>query len=88
MIYNLVDEKAVVNVPRQQNKLFDKYQLDRNKFYITYCGNIGLTQNMNMLLEVAKKLESTHKDIHFVLVGEGAYKKQVEDIISKIILVI
>ena len=41
-----------------------------------------------MLLEVAKKFEATHKDIHSVLVGEGAYKKQVEDIISKIILVI
>ena len=58
VIYNWVDEEAVVDVPRAENKLFDKYGLDRNKFYVTYNGNIGLTQNMDMLLEVAKELGS------------------------------
>ena len=121
VIYNWVDEEAVVDIPRTENKLFDKYGLDRDKFYVTYNGNIGLTQNMDMLLEVAKELqepaavqevqcpsggssgylphsfvhhalrESTtsvddlrfnahggSRDIHFVLVGEGAYKAEVE----------
>ena len=53
VVYNWVDEEAVVDVPREENKLFDKYGLDRSKFYVTYNGNIGLTQNMDMLLEVA-----------------------------------
>lgn len=129
VIYNWVDEEAVVDVPREENKLFDKYGLDRSKFYVTYNGNIGLTQNMDMLLEVAKELQqscgssspagvqsaearsmqqgcgsSSHaggseaatqllrtvekgsspvgfqgeRNIHFVLVGEGAYKAEVE----------
>jgi glycosyltransferase involved in cell wall biosynthesis len=73
VIYNWVDQNAVVDVPREQNKLFDLYGLDRNKFYISYNGNIGLTQNMEMLCEVAKELEVSHPDIHFVLVGNGAY---------------
>ena len=73
VVYNWVDEEAVKHVPREENKLFDKYGLDRNKFYITYSGNIGLTQNMDMLLEVAKELEK-EPDIQFVLIGEGAYK--------------
>ena len=73
VIYNWVDQNAVVDVPREQNKLFDMYGLDRSKFYVTYNGNIGLTQNMEMLCEVAKELEVSHPDIHFVLVGTGAY---------------
>ncbi len=79
VIYNWVDEEAVVDVPRAGNNLFDKYGLERDKFYVTYNGNIGLTQNMDMLLEVARELLS-YEDIHFVLVGEGAYKEQVERI--------
>lgn len=107
VVYNWVDEEAVVDVPREENKLFDKYGLDRSKFYVTYNGNIGLTQNMDMLLEVAKELSPTlalprregessptsalprregespvgvqgEREIHFVLVGEGAYKSEVE----------
>ena len=115
VIYNWVDEEAVVDVPRAENKLFDKYRLDRSKFYVTYNGNIGLTQNMDMLLEVAKELQQScgssspmgcsngsmqqlrevmngsnssndseplitkhNRSIHFVLVGEGAYKAEVE----------
>lgn len=74
VIYNWVDQNAVVDVPREQNKLFDMYGLDRSKFYITYNGNIGLTQNMEMLTEVAYEFEEEGlSDIHFVLTGNGAY---------------
>lgn len=74
VVYNWVDQNAVVEVPREQNKLFDMYGLDRSKFYITYNGNIGLTQNMEMLAEVAREFEQVGRnDIHFVLTGNGAY---------------
>lgn len=82
VVYNWVDEDAVKNIPRSENKLFDKYGFDRSKFYITYSGNIGLTQNMDLLLEVAKDLEG-ETDIQFVLIGEGAYKEKVREIIEK-----
>ncbi len=81
VIYNWVDENAVVEVPRDKNVLFDRYRLDRSKFYVTYNGNIGLTQNMDMLLEVARALEA-NEDILFVLVGNGAYLEQVKQIIK------
>ena len=77
VIYNWVDEVAVVDVPRAENKLFDKYNLDRSKFYISYSGNIGLTQNMDMLLEIMEELQTEEPDIQLVLVGEGAYKEAV-----------
>lgn len=78
VVYNWVDQNAVKNIDPEDNKLFDKYNLDRNKFYVTYCGNIGLTQNMEMLVEVAKALEA-NDDIHFVLVGNGAYLDELKN---------
>lgn len=83
VVYNWVDQNAVVDIPHEKNKLFDKYNIDRMKFYIEYSGNIGLTQNMDMLLEVMKELKTTHPDIGLVLVGEGAYKAQVEEIVKR-----
>ena len=82
VIYNWVDQNAVVDIPRSENILFDRYGLKRSKFYVTYNGNIGLTQNMDMLLEVAKALEA-NEDIQFVLVGNGAYLEDVKRIIAE-----
>ena len=82
VVYNWVDQNAVVNIYRENNKLFDKYNLDPSKFYIEYSGNIGLSQNMDMLLEVMEDLQDNYPDINLVLVGEGAYKAQVEKIVA------
>lgn len=83
VIYNWVDENAVVDVPRSENILFDKYKLDRKKFYVTYSGNIGLTQNLDLLLEVAAELKEEYPDIHFVMVGDGAYKPTMEHLVEE-----
>lgn len=82
VIYNWIDVQEVINVEREQNSLFDKYNLDRNKFYIEYSGNIGMTQNMDMLLEVMEEFQSTNPDIMLALIGDGAYKGQVEKIVK------
>lgn len=83
VVYNWVDQNAVVNVERSENKLIGKYGIDPSKFYVEYSGNIGLTQNMDMLLEVMKELKDSHPGIGLILVGEGAYKKQVEEIVKR-----
>lgn len=81
VVYNWVDQNVVKNIDRENNKLFDRYRLDKNKFFITYSGNIGLTQNMDLLLDVAKGLED-NEEIQFVLIGEGVYKRRVKEIIA------
>lgn len=94
VVYNWVDQNAVVDIPREKNKLFDAYGLDRSKFYVTYNGNIGLSQNMDMLLSVAEEYQSSKvqafqgkeiccTDIHFVLVGNGAYLDEVKRIVAE-----
>ena len=83
VVYYWVDQNAVVDVPRQENKLFDRYGLDRSFFYLSYCGNVGLTQNMDMLLEIMEELKSDYPNIHLVIVGEGAYKSNVESAVAE-----
>lgn len=96
VVYNWVDQNAVVDVPRIKNKLFDKYDIDPSQFYIEYSGNIGLTQNMDMLLDVMREFQvncqnacltdeerKMYKNIGLVLVGDGACKKQVEEIVKR-----
>lgn len=89
VVYNWVDQNAVVDVKREENKLFDKYGLDKEKFYVAYSGNIGLSQNMEMLLSVAEEFllrqaqEPKLADIHFVLVGEGAALENVKRTVAE-----
>lgn len=82
VVYNWVDEQAVYHVDRANNPLFDRYGLDRGKFYVAYSGNIGLTQNMELLVKAAEQLKS-REDVGFIIVGDGAYKaelmKQIEE---------
>lgn len=83
VVYNWVDQNAVVDVPRSENKLIAKYGLDPEKFYIEYSGNIGLTQNMDLLLDVMKDLRTTHPGIGLILIGDGAYRKNVEEYVRR-----
>ena len=83
VVYNWVDQNAVVDIPRKDNKLFDIYGLDRSKFYVSYNGNIGLSQNMDMLLSVAEEFKLGYADINFVLVGQGAYLDEVKRIVAE-----
>ena len=77
VVYNWVDADAIADIPRSSNVLIGRYGLDPEKFYLTYCGNIGLSQNLDMLLDVARSLEE-YEDVHFVLIGNGAYRQQLE----------
>lgn len=81
VIRNWADTRSVMSIERAENSIFDSYGLDRSKFYIFYSGNIGHTQNMDMLLDVAKEL-SDCPEIGFILVGEGAAKAQVDERIA------
>ena len=81
VIPNWVDDNVLCDIPRDRNVLIGRYGLDPAKFYVTYCGNIGLTQNLGMLLDVARSLEGDDS-LHFVLIGNGAYRQQLEQMVE------
>ena len=78
VVPNWADVSGVYPVDRKDNVLIDRYGLDPDKFYITYCGNVGFTQNMDLLLEVASELKDELPDLCFVIIGDGADKERVK----------
>jgi glycosyltransferase involved in cell wall biosynthesis len=76
VVPNWVNTDNVYPVDRKDNILFNRYNLDRDLFYICYSGNIGHSQNMDLLLEVAKEIDLP--DVRFVLIGDGAAKESVQ----------
>lgn len=82
VIPNWIDTSEVYDVPRSENKIIKKYGLDASKFYICYSGNVGHSQNLELLVEVAKEIEKKDRSIEFVIIGEGAAKEQLKQMID------
>lgn len=82
IIYNWVEEKHVRKINRDENMILRKYKLDFNKFYITYCGNIGYSQNFDLLIDVASALLNLEQ-IQFIIIGDGAFKKELKERINE-----
>ena len=71
VIPNFVDTEYIHPLPRY-NKFSRKYGLD-DKFVVLFAGNIGLSQGLETVIEAASKLKH-HKDVLFLIVGDGASK--------------
>ena len=70
---NWVDENDV-NPDKATKHHYIKNHSD--KFTVLYSGNIGAKQDWDIFIQTVQKLESK-KDIHFVIVGDGANKNTV-----------
>lgn len=75
VVYNWVDENAVVPVAKEDNPLFEEFGISREKFHVVYAGNLGNAQNIDVIIDSAKEL-SGDKDIEFLIFGTGGLKEQ------------
>ncbi len=83
VVPNWADISGVHPVERKDNVLIKRYNLDPNKFYVTYCGNVGFTQNMDLLLDAAKELKEEMPNLAFIIIGDGADKERVQNRVSE-----
>ena len=65
-------ELEEVNMPQKLNDQI-RSQIPENRFIIGYVGTIGIANAMEYLIEAANLLKA-HKEIHFVIVGKGGEK--------------
>jgi len=75
IIYLWIDQETTRSVARTDNRLFDEFNLPRDKFYVTYAGNFGASQNVELLLDCADKLRDMPQ-IQFVIFGDGSQKQK------------
>lgn len=67
---------ATFDVATPVPELRGKWNLPAEKFIIGYAGNLGLLQGLPHVLEAAARMQSSHPDVHFVLVGDGPIRDQ------------
>lgn len=77
VIYNWVDETAVVPVAKDENPLFEELGVNRELFHVVYAGNLGHAQNVRVLLDCADLLKG-ERDIEFLIFGTGGLKEEYE----------
>ena len=83
VIPNWVNTNDVYPVERKDNVLFDRYGFDRSKFYVCYSGNLGHSQNLELLVKVAEEIQISMPNVFFVLFGEGIAKEELKAVVEK-----
>ena len=83
ILMNNYGNKNVIIIPNgidleKFNQLSNIDYINQNKFTVTYIGNIGIAQNLQILLEVARDL----RDINFLIIGDGIEKISLEKYVS------
>lgn len=77
VIYNWVDENAIVPVKEEDNDLFEEFGISRDKFRVVYAGNLGNAQNIEMIVEAARRLKG-NAQIEFVIFGKGGLEDDIK----------
>lgn len=74
VIPNFVDLDRLTPVPRD-NEFSRRHEL-LSTFTVTYAGNMGPAQGLDIVIEAARLLSSDDGDIRFLLIGEGMLRDQ------------
>lgn len=82
VIYNWGYSDEIVDIAWEDNLFVKKYNLDKNKFYAVYAGNIGKMQNVEIVVKAAKELQD-NKDIHFLIIGDGARREEIANMVKE-----
>ena len=53
------------------------HMFDKNYFNVVYAGNIGMMQNVDILIEAAKSMKN-ESNVWFHIIGNGVYKEKLE----------
>lgn len=77
VVYNWVDQDAIIPVKNDQNELFEEFGISREKFRVVYAGNLGNAQNIEIVLDAARRLKDNH-DIEFLIFGTGGLESEIK----------
>lgn len=73
LVYNWVDENAVIPIEKEENLLFEEFGISRDKFHVVYAGNLGNAQNIDVIIDAANALKDNN-NIEFLIFGTGGLK--------------
>lgn len=73
VIYNWVDENAVQPVKDEDNELFEEFGIVREGFRVVYAGNLGNAQNIEIVVEAARRMAG----VQFIIFGKGGLEDEI-----------
>ncbi len=71
VVSNWIDVEETQPVKKEDNRLFEEFNISREKFTVVYAGNFGAAQGAEVVLQAAEQLRDNN-DIQFVIFGGGA----------------
>jgi colanic acid biosynthesis glycosyl transferase WcaI len=74
IIPNWIDTTKVVPVKEENPWRVENKFASENMFLVMYSGNLGLSQDLSIVIDAAKQLQDLD-ELHFVFVGEGASRE-------------
>lgn len=81
VIYNWVDENAIIPVKDEDNELFEEFSISRDKFRVVYAGNLGNAQNIGIIVDAARRFNDNenHNDnsVQFIIFGKGGLEDEI-----------
>lgn len=81
VVYNWVHNEQLKPIEKSENVFVKENGLE-DKFLILYSGNMGMSHDIDVMVDVAEKLRDNHK-IMFMFIGEGAKKQVIVDKIKE-----
>ena len=76
VVYNWIDTQQITPIPIEQNPLFNELGIEKDKFTVTYCGNLGVPQNVEIMIDAAQILEK-ELPVQFVILGGGSREEKI-----------
>jgi len=70
------DSEFLHRLPNEKNPFIAKYGLT-GKFIVLYSGKIGYTSDVEVLCDVANTIDND--EVRFVIIGDGARRKQIDE---------
>lgn len=75
VVYNWSYQDDVYSMDKTKDELVNNI-FAKDKFNVVYAGNIGIMQNVDILIDTAKILKNSYNDINFIIIGNGVYKQK------------
>ena len=70
VVMNWEDLESVNEVPKAENRLYGELGIDSARFTVLYAGNLGASQDLMSLIELAE--DARDLNVQFVIVGSGS----------------
>ena len=69
------DVSTTHEIPWEENRFVEKYQITKDKFHVQFAGTIGYVFDYKAVLELAERLKD-EKNIDIQIIGDGNVKEQ------------